>query len=66
MFGNIPAIKFNDHDLANEDTFLDLAPELYLEWVLSDNVPNVEWMPWERRLQASGILDLLCIPYFGR
>lgn len=39
MFGSLPSIKFDDHDLENEDTFPDLAPNLYLERVLYDNVP---------------------------
>lgn len=66
MFGNIPLVKFDDHDLANEETFPNLVPELYLEQVLYDNVPKFESMPWAHGLHVSGILNLLRIPYFGK
>lgn len=60
IFGSLPSIKFDEHDLANEDAFLDLEKVLY------DNVPKVESMPWACRQPTFGILNFLHIPHFGR
>ena len=44
MFGHLPHIKFDDHDLGNQDAFPSLALELYLERVLEDDLLKVEPM----------------------
>ena len=46
MFEGLPSLKLDDHDLANLDAFPTLAPELYLERVLYDNVVKVDPMSW--------------------
>lgn len=66
VFGNISLVKFDDYDLENEETFLDLALEYYLDRVLYDDVVKVEPMLWARGLSNAGILNLLNIPHFGR
>lgn len=66
MFGKIPLVKFDDYDQANEETFLELALEYYLERVLYENVVKVEPMPWAHELSNAGIFNFLRIPHFGR
>ena len=66
MFGNLPSIKFDDHNHANIEAFLELVPELYLERILRDIVLKVVPIPWARGLAGSGLLNLLWIPHFGQ
>lgn len=59
-------MKFDDYDLANEETFPELALEYYLERVFYDDVMKVESMPWARMLSNARILNLLRIPHIER
>ena len=59
MFGSLPSINFDDHDLANIEAFVELAPELYLERVLYDIVLKVVPMLCAHELAGSGLLNLL-------
>ena len=65
MFGGLPLIKFDDHDLGILGASPSLALELYLEMVMDGNLLKIEPMEWVQGLAGSGILNLLCIPHFG-
>ena len=58
-FGKLHMVKFDDHDLANLEAFPELAPELYLERVLEDDVLKVVPMPWESGFAGSILLNFL-------
>lgn len=64
-FGKLHTIKFDDHDLANPEAFLEWAPELYLERVLEDDVLKVVPMTWASGLARFGLLNLLGMPHFS-
>ena len=64
-YSKLSSIKFDDHDLANLEAFPELAPELYLERVLEDDVLKVVPMLWAHGLVGLGLLNLMPIPHFG-
>ena len=57
--GKLTSIKFDDHDLANLEVFPELAPELYLETILEEDVFQFFPMSWARGLAMSSLLNLL-------
>ena len=64
-FGRLHEVKFDDHDLANLEAFLELAPELYLNRIQEDNGINIFPMRWVRGLAGSRLLNLLRMLNFG-
>jgi hypothetical protein len=67
MLGKVFSLKFVDHDITDEQKFLELAREKYL---CTKSVPGIgaillETQTWETRLMKMGILNLLEVPHFG-
>lgn len=64
-FGRLHEIKFDDHDLACLEAFPELAPELYLETIHTDD--GIKMVPhrWVRGLARFRVLNLLRMPHFG-
>ena len=68
MLGKVPNMRYVDHDVHNEEKFVELAEENYLintREIGHLGKPILELMQWITRLYNSEILNLLDIPHFG-
>jgi hypothetical protein len=65
MLGNVPQLKYENHDITNTMKFSELAPHHYLELKVdletnqSIHVPQV----WAKGLERVGLLNLFDIPH---
>jgi hypothetical protein len=67
MLGMIPALKYVDHDITDENKFLELVPSKFLMKFISfeTHMIIIEPQVWDRGLQKAGLLNLFDIPHFG-
>jgi hypothetical protein len=68
LLGHIGKLKYSDHDVADEDKFLELAKRVYMETVGTNpfGEPIDQPLQWETGLEKTGILGLVDLPHFGR
>jgi hypothetical protein len=61
-------LKLVDHDITDENKFLELVSSKYLKRYISAETKMIMIEPhvWARWLEKDGILILFDIPYFGR
>jgi hypothetical protein len=65
---HIRKFKYLDHDIADEDKFLELAKRVYMETVGTSlfGEPLDRPLQWETELEKTRILGLVDLPHFGR
>jgi hypothetical protein len=67
MLGLIPALKYVDHDITDENKFPELVPNKFLKKYISSETHMIVIEPqvWATGLQKEGLLNLFDIPHFG-
>jgi len=68
MLGNVPKLRYADHDVCNVDKFQDLAVETYLKNIGEIGPlgkPIMEPVQWIIGLYSSGMMNLLDTLHFG-
>jgi hypothetical protein len=67
MLGLIPALKYEDHDIINENKFLELISSKFLMHSISSKTHMIVIKPraWDRGMQKACLLNLFDIPHFG-
>jgi hypothetical protein len=66
--GHIGKLKYSDHDVVDEDKFLELAKRVYMDMVGMDpfGEPINQPLQWETRMEKTRILGMVYLPHFGK
>jgi hypothetical protein len=67
MLGMIPALKYTDHDIIDENKFLELIPSKFLMKFIISKTHMIIIKPqvWDRGLHKEGLIKKIDIPHFG-
>jgi hypothetical protein len=68
LLGHVGKIRYSDHDIADETKYLELAPQVFIQKLIVNQLRETITQPhqWATGLDRTGILGLLKIPHFGR
>jgi hypothetical protein len=68
LLGHIGKLKYSNHDVVDEDKFLEIVKRVFLQITGINPVGEMIDQPlqWATRLEKKGILGLLDLPHFGR
>jgi hypothetical protein len=68
LLGHVGKIKYSDHDVSDDTKYLELAPRVFMQNIMVNQLGEMIIQPheWAVGLDRTSILGLLKLPHFGR
>jgi hypothetical protein len=68
LLGHVGKLKYSDHDVADETKYPELAPQVFMQKIVVNQLGETITQPhqWALDWTETRILGLLKIPHFGR